>query len=192
MDVDLGVLKLTSAPPGLDDLRTEAMQQGRWNDYTKHYGKPSPTWHALDARGIGRDATVKDFRGKWLLIDFWGLSCVPCLATGIPGMMDFYEEYAAQRNQFEIVSVCIDYTGELKSIDDLDAAIAPVVANVWDGRRIEFPIVLDNTFISWERFGIPGLGTVVLIDPEGNLVEGDEKTLHRILQGDAERPQADP
>ena len=103
MDVDLGVLKLTSAPPGLDDLRTEAMQQGRWNDYTKHYGKPTPTWHALDARGIGRDATVKDFRGKWLLIDFWGLSCVPCLATGIPGMMDFYEEYAAQRNQFEIV-----------------------------------------------------------------------------------------
>ena len=49
------------------------------------------------------------------------------------------------------------------------------------GRKIEFPIILDNMFRTWERYGIPGLGTVVLVDPHGNLVEGDASTLHRML-----------
>ena len=41
--------------------------------------------------------------------------------------------------------------------------------------------MLDSTFRTWERYGIPGLGTVVLIDPDGNTVEGDESTLQAML-----------
>jgi hypothetical protein len=33
------------------------------------------------------------------------------------------------------------------------------------------------TFTTWERYGLPGMGTTILIDPEGRLVKGDETTL---------------
>jgi hypothetical protein len=42
---------------------------------------------------------------------------------------------------------------------------------------LPFPALLDPTFQTWERYGLPGLGTVLLIDPEGNLVKGDETVL---------------
>jgi hypothetical protein len=43
-------------------------------------------------------------------------------------------------------------------------------------------VLLDPTFTTWERFGLPGLGTVILIDPDGNLVKGDETVLAEKLQ----------
>jgi hypothetical protein len=39
----------------------------------------------------------------------------------------------------------------------------------------------NNTFKTWERYGIEGLGTIVLINPDGRIVEGDESTLQEIL-----------
>ena len=186
-EFDLGILELTHAPPDREDLETLAKDQGRWRDYTKHYGEAAPNWHAVDARGIGKETTIKTFRGKWLLIDFWGPSCASCLADGVPRMMDLYMRHLDKRDQFEIVGICIDFSGDINSMEALDARMAPIIAHVWKGRKIEFPIVLDNTFQTWERYGIPGLGTVVLVDPNGNLVEGDEATLQRILQRSAEQ-----
>ncbi len=35
-------------------------------------GQPPPAWHVLAARGLSKDVQPKDFRGKWLLLEFWG------------------------------------------------------------------------------------------------------------------------
>ncbi len=189
-EIDVGTLKLANEPPGRQLLEENAKERGRWRDYTKHYGEPAPNWHAVDTRGIPKHAKIKDFRGKWLVIDFWGLGCAPCLANGIPKMMKFYDVHADRRDDFEIVGVCIDIHGDINDLQTLDDALAPIVTHVWDGRKIDFPIVLDNTFQTWERYGIPGLGTVLLVDPNGNLYEGDETTLHRILRSNAEPSDA--
>lgn len=37
-----------------------------------HYGKPAPPWHVTAARGLPRNVKVSDFRGRWLLVEFWG------------------------------------------------------------------------------------------------------------------------
>jgi hypothetical protein len=47
----------------------------------------------------------------------------------------------------------------------------------------------DSTFKTWERFGLPGLGTVILIDPEGKLVKGDEAMLAEKLKERVARPR---
>jgi len=186
-ELDLGDLFLTDAPLDRLDLESAAKVEGRWKDFTKHYGERAPDWYAVDARGISKDATIADFRGKWLLIEFWGFECAPCLSSGIPKLMDFYHNYAKHRDRFEIVGICIDYSGKLKTMHDIDAAMAPLVKHVWKGRTIEFPIVLDNTFKTWERYGIPGLGTVVLVSPDGQLLQGDETTLATALERGAEQ-----
>lgn len=188
-DVDLGRLKFVPHRPSRQTLEEQSKADGSWSDYTQHYGELPPRWHATDALGVSKDARIEDFRGKWVLIDFWGLSCRPCLVEGIPKLMRFYEEHAAQRDQFEILSICIDIDGELKSMADVDRALAPIEKHVWGGKALPFPILLDPTFKTWERFGLPGLGTVILIDPEGKLVKGDETVLAAKLKERAARPR---
>jgi hypothetical protein len=103
--------------------------------------------------------------------------------------MDFYEKNARFKSRFEVVGLCIDYSGEIGTMTKLDSKVAPIETHAWKGKKIPFPIVLDNSFTSWERYGIPGLGTIVLVDPEGRLIEGDETTLQKILE---KAEQSDP
>ncbi|HET6327874.1 MAG TPA: TlpA disulfide reductase family protein, partial [Planctomycetaceae bacterium] len=180
-EVDLGVLRLPAYQVTTSGKKNQAKAAGRWSDYTQHYGEKVPRWYAVDGRGVRKDAQASDFKGKWLLVDFWGLSCRPCLSRGIPKLVKFYEEHASQRDRFEIVSICIDEDGEIKSIADLDRKLQPIVDHVW-GKPLPFPVLLDPTFTTWERFGLPGLGTVILIDPDGNLVKGDETVLAEKLK----------
>jgi thiol-disulfide isomerase/thioredoxin len=174
--VDLGVMLLSPSKASVRMMKERAKVAGTWGDYTKHYGEQAPPWHVVDARGVKKNAQISDFRGKWVLVDFWGLSCNACLRTGLPKLMKFYEKHQAHRDRFEIISICIDVDGELKSIADLDKKLRPIIEHVW-GKPLPFPVLLDPTFTTWERYGLPGFPTVILIDPEGNLVTGDETVL---------------
>ena len=179
--VDIGVLDLTLAPPFRSILEDESKRAGRWKDYTEHYGEPAPDWHSVDGRGIDHEGNLRALRGKWVLLYFWGAGCPPCLGHGIPKMMEFYEKNSKSRERFEVVGLCIDCYGEINEMSKLDEALSSIEANIWNGAKIPFPIVLDNTFQTFERYGVPGLGTVVLVDPEGRIIEGDESTLQAIL-----------
>ena len=38
-----------------------------------HHGKELPDWTVTDARGVEKGkALLSDFRGKWVLVEFWG------------------------------------------------------------------------------------------------------------------------
>jgi thiol-disulfide isomerase/thioredoxin len=179
--IDLGVLHLSSFKPTITALKERAKAAGTWSDYTRHYGEKPPAWHVVDARGVKKDVQIADFKGKWLLVDFWGLSCSSCLRHSLPELMKFYEAHQSERDRFEILAICIDIDGEIKSIAELDKQLQPIIKYVW-GQPLPFPILLDPTFKTWERYGLPGLGTTVLIDPDGKLVKGDEKTLAEKLR----------
>ncbi len=187
-DIDLGVLRLSPFKPLIQGRIARAKAAGAWGDYTKHYGEKPPQWHILDARGLPKDAQISDFKGKWLLVYFWGLSCFPCLEHGIPNLIRFYEEHQSERDRFEILSLCIDVEGELKSVADLDNRLQSIVKHVW-GKPQPFPVLLDPTFQTWERFGLQAFGTAILIDPEGKLIKGDESVLAEKLRERAARPR---
>ncbi len=51
------------------DLRTIDMPA---TIIARHKGKAPPTWHVTDARGTKKDAKLSDFKGKWVLLEFWG------------------------------------------------------------------------------------------------------------------------
>lgn len=181
--LDVGTLRLRNAPPSQREQRVaRAKAAGSFVDLTKRFGERPPRWHVVDARGVKKSVQPADFQGKWLLVDFWGFSCVHCLADDLPRLDKFYQEHAAQRDQFEILAFCIDSDHELKSLDDVDRLLAPIVKHVWGGKSLSFPMLLDPTFTTAERYGLEGYGTIVLIDPAGNLVEGDETTLAKRLR----------
>jgi hypothetical protein len=180
-EIDLGTLELKPSK-SVVNLRKEAQTEGRWLPLEEQYGRPCPDWHATDARGIDKNAKPADFRGKWLLIEFWGLDCAPCLRTSLPKLTKFYEEHAHQRDQFAVVTICMDPEGDLKSIAEMDKALQPIVEHVWKGKQLALPVLLDPTFTTWERFGLRGMGDLVLVNPQGTIVPGDLKTLAEKLK----------
>ena len=49
----------------------------------------------------GNSVSLSDFRGKWIIIDFWGSWCSPCL-KGIPELKEIYRQYG---DKIEIIGV---------------------------------------------------------------------------------------
>ncbi len=98
--------------------------------------------------------------------------------------MAFYEAHKTRRDRFEILAFCCDFSETIPDIAALDRHLGAVKKAVWGGKDLPFPVLLDNTFQTYERFGLEGSGVsnTLLIDPEGKLVEGDLKTLAKKLE----------
>jgi thiol-disulfide isomerase/thioredoxin len=181
-EVDLGTLTLTPTPPSIRERVEKDRSEGKMGDYTKHYGRRPPRLFATEGRGVSKDAQPWDFPGKWVVVDFWGLGCAPCLGKTMPELIKFYEDHADKRDKFEILSVFIDTEGEVKSLAEVDKKLEPIVKKVWGGKTIPFPLLFDPSIQTWESYDLPGLGTMLLIDPQGNLVKGDLATLEEKLK----------
>jgi hypothetical protein len=183
-EVDLGVLRLAPYKLRIKGHKQRSQASGRWHDYTKHYGEPAPPWHVVDARGADKHAQPVDFKGKWVLAYFWGMGCAHCLSDEMPKLMRFYADHAADRDRFEILALCMDPDGEMHSIADVDKQLQPIVDHIWH-KPLPFPVLLDPSFTTWERYGLQAWGILILIDPAGNIVKGDETTLAAELRRSA-------
>lgn len=183
VDLNLGDLVLRPRVGGVQNLIDRAKAKGTWADYRQNFGKVPPAWHLTDAKGVARDAKLSDFKGKWAVLYFWGPNCAPCLGVHLPELMAFYEAHAAQRDEFVILAFCCDFSETIPDIATLEQQLRDVRKAVWGGKNLPFPVLLDNTFQTYERFGLEGNGisNTLLINPEGKLIEGDLKTLEREL-----------
>ncbi|HEY9261073.1 TlpA disulfide reductase family protein [Chitinophaga sp.] len=94
------------------------------------------------------------FKGKYVLIDFWASWCGPCRQS-FPHMREVYQQYKDQN--FEIYSISID-----KSKADWLKAVG-VENNPWKQ-------ALDNINIAGKGFAITGVPTTYLISPEGTIL----------------------
>jgi len=159
-DLDLGSIDLKASPLG------------------KMYGKEAPPLHITDARGIGKDMKLTDFKGKWVVLDFWGYWCGPCVGRSLPELMQFWDEYPDDRDKFVFLAF---HDKQAKDFDELDAKLVPIVRDTWGGRNLPFPILLDSTGQTVEEYGIQSWPTTILINPEGKVVMGSEETIREHL-----------
>jgi thiol-disulfide isomerase/thioredoxin len=72
-------------------------------------GEVAPDFEGKKADGS--TLNLSDYRGKLVLLDFWGTWCAPCLSE-IPGLTMIYDKYRNEKfgaaNGFEVLSVAMD------------------------------------------------------------------------------------
>ncbi|MEM9982844.1 MAG: thioredoxin-like domain-containing protein, partial [Bacteroidota bacterium] len=102
--------------------------------------------------------TLKDFRGKFVLLDFWTFGCINCQHI-LPDLKQLEEEYAE-----ELIVVGV-HSAKFKR-EKLNKTIRKAILKF----GITHPVVNDADFKVWENYAVKAWPTVVLIDPEGKIV----------------------
>lgn len=108
----------------------------------------------LPRLGGGR-ARLQDYRGKYLLLDFWATWCAPCILE-IPELNAFYERF--RQEGVELLAI------------DIDAPDVEDLAGWASSRKVEYPIALgnDEVALAYRAVAFP---FHVLVGPEGQLLE---------------------
>ena len=169
--IELGTFELQPATLGLQSRIEKWHSKGDRGDYTKHFGREPPAWFIADTRGVKKNVRLADYRGKWVVLEFWNLSCKVCLKRSLLEWAEFYTANADQHDQFEILSICVDVDEDLASIADVEKRLQPIVKHVWHGQELPFPMLLDAGLRTWQSFGLDYMARTLLIDPDGNLTD---------------------
>lgn len=101
-----------------------------------------------------------DFKGKYVLLDFWSTSCTPCVQEIKEYYIDMYKKYGG--NQFEIIGIADNLPNELD--------------NFIKSNHINWTIIPDGElkFIQ-KKYKIYQYPTLYLINPDGVIISrGDE------------------
>lgn len=121
---------------------------------------PAPAPKA-DFRALSGDpATLDDYRGRLVLLNFWATWCAPCIRE-MPSLDRLQAELGPEGLQ--VVAVSVDRAGA--------EIVGPFLAELGVTR---LDILLDPKFRSARAFSISGLPATFIIDPEGRLVGGLE------------------
>ena len=103
----------------------------------------------------GESYKLSQFKGKWVVVNFWATWCIPCRQE-IPDLSDFHLEY----DDAEVIGV--NFEPNL-SEPELKKFIALYL--------VTYPVTRVNDDIIKALGEPPGLPTSVLINPEGDVVK---------------------
>ena len=103
----------------------------------------------------GGNASLADYKGKLVLLNFWATWCIPCTEE-MPGMETLWQDYKAQGLEIVAVSVDEGSRGRIKNFTKMFG--------------INFPILLDPESEVSDLYEVSGVPTSFLIDRNGKLI----------------------
>jgi thiol-disulfide isomerase/thioredoxin len=103
----------------------------------------------------GKQRTLSEFRGKWVVVNYWATWCPPCLDE-IPELVDFHEQHK-------------DKNAVVVGVDFEDIAL-PKLKTFVEDYFMSYPILHMKPGPKSELGVISGLPTSFLVSPEGKLV----------------------
>jgi len=113
---------------------------------------------AIDWFNVPGALTLKQLRGKVVLLDFWTYGCVNCMHI-LPDLKRLEAKYG---DALVIVGIhSAKFTNERKSDN---------IRRILVRYEIDHPVANDAAFAIWKAYGARAWPTQVLIDPEGYIV----------------------
>ena len=113
----------------------------------------------------GHEQRLQDYRGKWVLVNFWATWCPPCLEE-IPDLMALHE--AHKNSDLVVIGVALDSTRE---------SVVEFVSK----KKVSYPIVVGNYELAAQlaEEEVEALPTSYLFDPKGKKVAKQEGKVTR-------------
>jgi cytochrome c-type biogenesis protein len=129
----------------------------------KTANEPAPEVTFKDLEG--KNATLTQYKGKVVLVNFWATWCDPCFVE-IPWLIEMQQKYEAKG--FTILGISMDEEGK--------SAVVPFLAkerfNV-NGQKVpmNYPIVIGSDEVADKFGGLLGYPTSFLISRDGKIVK---------------------
>ncbi len=102
----------------------------------------------------GKTQSLAQYKGKWVLVNFWATWCPPCLEE-IPDLVALHE---SKKNNLVVIGVAMDYRDPKE------------VLQFSEQMMISYPMVLGTHKLAAQVGAIPGLPTTYLYNPQGKQV----------------------
>ncbi len=112
----------------------------------------------------GKVHNLSDYKGKWVLVNFWATWCPPCLEE-IPDLIALHDAHKGK--DLEVIGIAMDYQSPKYVVEFADSLF------------VTYPIVLGNSKIAAQIGSIQGLPTTYLFNPQGKMVAHNVGALTR-------------
>jgi thiol-disulfide isomerase/thioredoxin/sugar lactone lactonase YvrE len=118
--------------------------------------------------------SIKSLRGKIVLLDFWTLCCINCIHI-MPDLAKLEKKYA---KELVVIGVHSAKFENEKNTESIKKAVLRY--------EIKHPVVNDANMKIWQAYEANSWPTLILIDPEGNIVgktsgEGNYEVLDKAI-----------
>jgi len=156
------------SPPVQNSLPGKRIQKAITDIMNNSANKLAKNFITKDVNG--KPISLSDFKGKYVLLDFWGSWCIPC-REGMPHTIQVFKKYNALG--FEFIAIADDNTTQ----DDWKRAIKKDKTGIWhnvlSGGRS--PDGTNPNSIT-DKFGISIYPTKILIDKNGMILGRYDET----------------
>ncbi|TDQ81712.1 redoxin domain-containing protein [Sphingobacterium yanglingense] len=152
-----------------DEIRNSAAGQELKNEIKNLQGG-SPGGIAADFSGPdinGKLLKLSDYRGQYVLIDFWASWCVPC-RKGNPHLLQLYSKY--KKKGFEIIGVSDDDSNHAAWHKAVEQDKIGVWKHVLRGLKKMENGRYDKSEDKSEAYGIHTLPSKILVGPDGVII----------------------
>tara|TARA_Y100001970_G_scaffold158998_1_gene194463 strand:+ start:83055 stop:83468 length:414 start_codon:yes stop_codon:yes gene_type:complete len=102
----------------------------------------------------GKEGNLEDFKGKWLVINYWADWCPPCIKE-MPELTDFYN---SNNNKVNVLAHNFDRLEGKELLEQIERF------------KVKVPSLITNPeeLFGWEKPS--SLPTTYIIDPQGDLI----------------------
>jgi peroxiredoxin len=111
----------------------------------------------------GKSVSLSDYRGKWVIVNYWATWCPPCLEE-IPDLVDLYED---NRDTIVVLGIAFEEVNK------------EYLKEFVDSHMISYPIMNTEPIPVTELGPVLGLPTSYIISPDGERVARQEGPVTR-------------
>ena len=102
----------------------------------------------------GGNVSLRDYRGKWVFVNFWATWCGPCVIE-MPMLNKMY--HTLKNDTFELLAV---------NTEDIDPK---TVRRFVEELKLDFPILLDRQSTTLRPYAVRSLPMTYMIAPDGTV-----------------------